>query len=326
MFTSRWVIAVAIGLACGLVPKDSLGQVTTEDQPRQMKSRPTGEDGSQDQHPEPIDFTPALEGIEAAIRELIAAEDKIDREQAQDRENRDLEAQEGMAKWAEYMFYATAGTVLLTFFALIAIVRTLHHTRRAADYASDMVHEAAATTIAAQETVDVTKKIGRQQNSAYVSVSSANMCFTTEAEKDAVAWVTFHNSGHTPAENFDYSVDVKLTATDGSSCDLALSHHAFAKYVTAIPPGQNHGKKSFLRSATVPDTIWTELCSRTPHAGRVKANVVVRYGFDTLGTREFREVELMGEARFLHDNDSFPLNVASNIRNLKLIEQGQDEQ
>jgi hypothetical protein len=49
-----------------------------------------------------------------------------------ERERRDLYAQEAMALWAAWMFFITAA-------AFAAILRTLHHTRRAADYAADMV-------------------------------------------------------------------------------------------------------------------------------------------------------------------------------------------
>ncbi len=54
-----------------------------------------------------------------------------------------------MAQWAEWMFYAAAATVALTLAALFAIIRTLVHTRRAADYTRDMLVEAEKSTAAA---------------------------------------------------------------------------------------------------------------------------------------------------------------------------------
>lgn len=55
------------------------------------------------------------------------------------------------------MFYAAAATVVLTFAALVAIVRTLHHTKRAADSTKEMVIHAALATKAAEESVRITE-------------------------------------------------------------------------------------------------------------------------------------------------------------------------
>ncbi len=95
-----------------------------------------------------------LQGIESAIRDSIPTEDTTQRQQQDQRENADLKAQEDMAFWSMAMFWATFATVLLTFAALVAIIRTLHHTRRAADYAKEMVDEAAKATSAANATFD----------------------------------------------------------------------------------------------------------------------------------------------------------------------------
>lgn len=194
------MFAVAIGLTAGLVPGDSSGQTAPESQPRQEESGPASSEVSQEQDPSAVDISPALNGIEAAIRELIAEEDAIARKEAEALEKRDLKAQEGMAWWAELMFYATGAMTVLTFAALIAIIRTLKHTKRAADYAQDMVREAKATTEAAEKTVEATKDIARIELRAYVGVKSVTITFGQDGQDfDARIVIRVANTGSTPA-------------------------------------------------------------------------------------------------------------------------------
>lgn len=144
MSKRHWFAATALGLIATLGAAQE--QTATENQPDVEESAPNGGEGTETQQPASIDPTPALNGIETAIRDLVTEVDEIERRAEQDRANRDLSAQEAMAHWAMLMFWATATTVLLTFAALLAILRTLHHTRRAADYAEDMVGEAKRAT------------------------------------------------------------------------------------------------------------------------------------------------------------------------------------
>jgi len=121
-------------------------QAAAEDQPRQEEGAAATDEGGGDQEREPIDLTSAFEGIETAIRDLITKENEVTAQQQQENEQRDLDAQEGMAWWAKLMFYATGATVLVTFAALVAIIKTLEQTKRAADYTKDMLVEAAEVT------------------------------------------------------------------------------------------------------------------------------------------------------------------------------------
>lgn len=125
----------------------------TEGQPvpeaGQEKRDPAGQEASRSEQVDRSALVPVLQGVERAIRDLVATEDKEESKRKENREIRDLDAQEGMVLWAEKMFWATLATVLLTFAALIAILRTLHHTRRAADYAEKMAIEARKATDAA---------------------------------------------------------------------------------------------------------------------------------------------------------------------------------
>ena len=74
-----------------------------------------------------------------------------------------------MAFWAKLMFWASALGVLSTFAGLLLIWRTLHHTRRAADYALDMVREAEEATAEARA---ATKAAQTAANSAEQTLHS----------------------------------------------------------------------------------------------------------------------------------------------------------
>lgn len=197
-----WLLIVVLGLS--IMPdlghtQEGLDAVL-EDEPvtaqRQEESTTASDDNSTQHQPPAIDPTPALESIEAAIRDLIAEEDKIERERHQDRERRDLDAQVGMALWAKRMFFATLATVVLTFIALFAIIKTPKHTRRAADSAMIMAVETGRATKAARAAVAVTREIGEIQTRAYVGVARCKFileCYEAEILSE------FTNTGNTPA-------------------------------------------------------------------------------------------------------------------------------
>lgn len=200
-----WLYVSTLGLI--VAGSNAWPQAAPEDQPGEKESATTGDSNSASQDAQPIDFSPALKGIESAIRELIAEEDTIETERKQSQETRDLMAQEGMAWWAEWMFYAAAATVILTFVALFAIIRTLHHTRRAADYTRDMLVEARATTNAAKETVKSSREIGEAQARAYCSVSDVKIAFIKGKGKLSM---NAKNSGNSPADTITVSSEVHI--------------------------------------------------------------------------------------------------------------------
>lgn len=132
--------------------------VDPEAAPEQNERKPATDNNGNSEQENAVDPSPGLAAIERAIRDLVAATSKADPPQKDEREVRALNAQEEMETWAERMFYATSLTVLLTFLALGAVLRTLHHTRRAADYAGDMLSEARMATVAANQTVEITRE------------------------------------------------------------------------------------------------------------------------------------------------------------------------
>jgi hypothetical protein len=114
------------------------------------------------------DLLPGIQGIESAIRDLIAEEDKIARQRQEEREISDLQAQEDMAFWAMWMFFATLATVFLTAIGVLLIWRTLFYTRRA-------VEEAEKGTSAALDAVAVTRDVGQAQIRCYIHVMEASI-------------------------------------------------------------------------------------------------------------------------------------------------------
>ncbi|UWQ16252.1 hypothetical protein [Jannaschia sp. M317] len=189
MSISRWIIAVALGLTL-VTSGTAQEQPATEDQPRQEDSATDGQDRPEQPEFDPVQAVIALEAIEAAINKLKSEVDQNETNRARENAARDLDAQEGMAWWAELMFYATAGTVILTFAALIAIIRTLHHTRRAADTAERMA--------------DDTRAIGRAQVRAYLHCKSAKFEIKSDLSR---AVLEVSNTGQSPAK------DVSLSGT-----------------------------------------------------------------------------------------------------------------
>lgn len=177
---SHWIIAVAFGLT---VFSPAFGQnedePIVENEPASSSEQDEDGNGSDDNGGDEQSFTfdlvPSLGGIESAIRDLKAEEGEAEREQQQRNESRDLQAQEGMAFWAMWMFWAAFGTVVLTAIALWAIIRTLHHTKIAAQYTGDMLEQARRATVAAEDAVVVTKQMGIMQTRAYISILGATL-------------------------------------------------------------------------------------------------------------------------------------------------------
>jgi len=198
------VFAITFGLIVSA--SSALPQTVVENEPREEKDASESQDTGTNQQGRPIIPTSALEGIESAIRDLMAEEDKIERARQQQREIRDLSAQEGMALWAKRMFLATFATVLLTFAALAAIIRTLHHTRRAAGYTRDILVEAKKTTSLAMDTINVTESVAMAQLRPWLlgkGVESSDVVDTSGGESiSALEFApVWYNFGQSPAIN-----------------------------------------------------------------------------------------------------------------------------
>jgi hypothetical protein len=103
------------------------------------------------------------------------------------REIRDLKAQEEMAKWAFWMLIAAVSGALLTILGLGFIWRTLHHTRRAADFAGEAVNEG--------------RNAAANQLRAYVGPRAVNYTFDPVSGGFGAS-AEISNFGQTPAFKF----------------------------------------------------------------------------------------------------------------------------
>lgn len=110
------------------------------------------------------------------------------------RDERDLEAQQNMARWAEFLFYATVVGVVL-------LAATLFETRAAAKAAWDMVKKA-------KEATELTKDTARRELRAYVLVESTKVTFDN-GKRAIDYWIQLKNFGQTPA----YGLKASFTAT-----------------------------------------------------------------------------------------------------------------
>jgi len=157
MLKRNWIIVVALGLTLAgpalpqeLEPPRPKGQIEFQGEIITDVQRPQNNDQAEDSGPE--NLTLILNKIESAIRDLVAQERAAQSQGRDQHDVRDLDAQEQMALWAQAMFWANAVAVVLTFAGLVLIGFTLHHTKRASNYAEEMAVEARKATKAANDT------------------------------------------------------------------------------------------------------------------------------------------------------------------------------
>lgn len=186
---------------------------------RQQPSATKSDNGAKQQQPEPEKLLPAINGIESAIRDLIAEEDKVASQRQEQRAKDDLEAQQDMARWAKYMLWATGAGVFLTGVGIYLIGRTLIYTRDAARHAGSAVEEAKSATKAAQDAVEVTRTIGEAQTRAYLHVLAAAINWRDNAG-DEEAWIVVEvvNKGQSPALNC--KLGIALRYGDGGTTSV----------------------------------------------------------------------------------------------------------
>lgn len=235
MSRRAWCYVAALGLTLAgsgqAQESEALSRSQVDANERSREGAQDGENRATEEQSEPVDLSPSLQGIEAAIRELVAEEYEPEQRAQDDRERRDLAAQEAMALWAEGMAYLTGATVVLTFVGLLALIRTLHHTRRAADYTASMLEEAKETTAAARASVReteraaqaaeaavaVTREMSQAQVRAYISISLGDFegwPLRIAPNEPAHVPVRFTNSGQSPARHCSCAIDLRLTGND----------------------------------------------------------------------------------------------------------------
>jgi hypothetical protein len=152
---------------------------------------------------------PTIQGtLQRIAGALEAANNKRESDDDADHTRRDLAAQEDMAFWAKLMFWAASAETIVTGIGVWLVLRTLIHTRRAANYTKDAVDEAKNQTAE-------TRRIGEAQVRAYVSWSGVRPGVSFNVEDAPVAIrLTAHirNTGQSPSTLRALYVDCPVVA------------------------------------------------------------------------------------------------------------------
>lgn len=114
-------------------------------------------------------------------------------EDGQDKEQRDLAAQEAMAVWAFWMVTMSLGTLLVAGLGTALIWKQVSLTRQA-------VEETGQATEAMREANEIARDTSRRQLRAYVSAEDLQIAFFVPGEEALLA-VEMMNGGQTPAYN-----------------------------------------------------------------------------------------------------------------------------
>lgn len=239
MSKSGWIIAVALVLS--LASAEVWSQVAPNNEPSQEESATDANDAGQEQSGQFISLTTALQNIEAAIRDLITEEDKVEAERQQENERRDLAAQEQMAVWSFWMTLATIGGVIATFVGLALIAITLHHTKRAADYTKEMLREAERSAAAAEGAVAATRDVGEKQVRAYLHIKDIRVILGRKPGQIGIG-ITVANAGQSPAIAVGATIRIEARSRDFVALEVPLPNIAANSEVTRkTKPVKNEG-------------------------------------------------------------------------------------
>ncbi len=207
------LVSAALGLYSAIpLPQERIEPALEHEpvaEPRQDAGAEQGKAEPAQQPTESDRLLPAVNAIERAIRELKTADDTVERERQEKREIADIKAQQRMAFWATWMFWATFAAVLVTAAGVYLIWQTLGHTRRAADAAVKTLKEAEKHTVAAFKTIETAVDANKINRDAMIAAHRAWLFpdntqivapleWTGHAGRIGVKMV-FKNAGQTPA-------------------------------------------------------------------------------------------------------------------------------
>lgn len=186
-----WIYIVALvgfsfGLATGANTQPVDGNSGSNQQPSTTNATPKAPPSIQD----------LLQSIASAIE---AGNNKPQTAQERDNAERDLAAQEDMARWAKLMLVIGGAEICVTLIGIFLIWRTLIHTRDAARHAGAAVVEANRATKAAEDAVKVTEAMAKAQTRAYLTVTGATIKYR-DGLPPAVS-IKIKNTGQSPAYN-----------------------------------------------------------------------------------------------------------------------------
>ena len=185
------VMLVAVVLISPL-ESDKLG-----DSVRSEKSTASGQGNTAPEQEVPIEVPRPQESVSASGTDSSSAQDGTSNAETEEqRAQADLEAQQGMALWAFWMFVASAGSVVVATTAVILVYRTLSEARKTTEAVIETNKEAARAAKAAADTVGLMQRAER----AYVTISHKppGLDFQ-DLDGHAKVIVDVKNCGRTPA-------------------------------------------------------------------------------------------------------------------------------
>lgn len=158
---------------------------------------------------------PELFNIENSTERIARAQEanRVQREaeKKDDHASRDLVAQESMATWAKFSFFATLASVILSGGGLLALLYSLHLNRRA--------------TNAAQNAVVVARETNEAQSRAWVSVNCQLGKPVREKTHAGIEGIYFdvachaQNHGRSPATSVSFHAEIALLGPGAPSME-----------------------------------------------------------------------------------------------------------
>jgi hypothetical protein len=226
--------AIALGLIVaslgalaqeGIEPALESQPVSSPEQEERANARQQDDPGPEQDRA--ADLLPGIQGIEAAIRDLIAKQDDAERQRQEDREIADLQAQNDMAFWAMLMFFATVVATFVTAAGVLLIYHTLKYTKamagdtqRTADAADATATEAKKSTVAAMRAAAAAIKANTLQRNMFIASNRPWLCLDPALIISDLKWnagaaqITFqlhiHNFGDAVATDLNIRSVIEL--------------------------------------------------------------------------------------------------------------------
>jgi negative regulator of sigma E activity len=234
----RWlpyITAVGIALVlAGAVHAQPIGDDTGD------RARASTNQDAPQSNAAPLALESIKNEIERIARALESSIDKPKPAEEEEHADRDLLAQERMAWWAMWTFFAALASVVLTIVAAFLLWRTLVYTKSAADAAIDAAKHGRTAAIAATHAVgvavrqaDISQDTAERQLRAYVSVASKRRP-ALKIGAIPEARLVVQNHGQTPAYNAWTWVAGRVMEADAALDDAMPS----------LPPGKEFGPGS----------------------------------------------------------------------------------
>jgi hypothetical protein len=197
---------------------------------------PTDSQSSVQPERNPTSPSPAENDLRRIASALEAANSNPDAKRENERADRDLEAQEGMERWAFWMLLAAVTGTVLTVIGVIFIWRTLVHTRRAAVYSGIAARQAKLANRAAIAAVEVTQDAASAQLRPYVYFVDDPDYKSGALTRDEAIKIWLKNCGATPAR--DVAVSGGFLICERPIGDREPDLNIGTDVFRVIPPGE----------------------------------------------------------------------------------------